>query len=148
MATDESFPPGGDIRAEPQSFRARDLQASLTVKDLPKSLAWYRDVLGFTVDRKHEREGKLIAVSLKAGDVRILINQDDGAKGFDRVKGEGFSLQITTAQSIDAIAKRIKAAGGSLDTEPADMPWGARVFRVRDPDGFRFAISSIPPDRA
>jgi hypothetical protein len=30
--------------------------------------------------------------------VRILLNQDDGAKGFDRVKGEGFSLMFTTAQ--------------------------------------------------
>src|SRR5713101_6290626 len=71
-----------------ETLRGRRLDAALTVKDLQKSLAWYCDVVGFTVDRKHEREGKLIAVSLQAGDVRILINQDDGAKGLDRVKGE------------------------------------------------------------
>ena len=33
--------------------------------------------------------------------------------------------------------------GGVLDTEPADMPWGARVFRLRDPDGFKLTISSV-----
>jgi uncharacterized glyoxalase superfamily protein PhnB len=126
-------------------FRARTLAAALTVKDLQKSLAWYRDVVGFTVDQKHEREGKLRAVSLKAGDVRILIGQDDGAKGWDRVKGEGFSLQITTDQNVDEIAKRIKALGGTLESEPVDTPWGARLFRLRDPDGFKLAISS---DRA
>jgi len=129
-------------RIQPESFRGRDLSASLTVRDLQKSLAWYRDVVGFMVDREHEREGKLRAVSLKAGAVRILINQDDGAKGFDRVKGEGFSLQITTAQNVDEIANRIKQLGGTLDSEPADMPWGARMFRVRDPDGFKLVISS------
>jgi uncharacterized glyoxalase superfamily protein PhnB len=127
---------------QPESFRAREMTASLTVKDLRQSVAWYRDLLGFTVDREIERDGKLRGVALKAGAVRILLNQDDGARGFDRVKGEGFSLQFITTQSVDEIADRIKSHGGSLDTEPADMPWGARVFRVRDPDGFKFAISS------
>jgi lactoylglutathione lyase len=135
-------PEGAPQRAEPESLRARTLTASLTVKDLQQSLAWYRDVMGFTVDRKIEREGELRAVALKAGDVRLLIGQDDGAKGWDRVKGEGFSLQLVTVQSVDEIANRIKARGGRLEMEPADMPWGARVFRVRDPDGFRLSISS------
>lgn len=129
-------------RVQPESFRAKEMTASLTVKDLQKSLAWYRDLLGFTVDREIERDGKLRGIALKAGAIRILLNQDDGAKGFDRVKGEGFSLQFITSQSVDDIANRIKSQGGSLDTEPADMPWGVRSFRVRDPDGFRFAISS------
>ncbi|HWW61550.1 MAG TPA: VOC family protein [Thermoanaerobaculia bacterium] len=121
---------------------ARSLSASLTVKDLEKSLTWYRDVVGFAVDQKYEREGTLRAVSLKAGDVRILIGQDDGAKGWDRAKGEGFSLMIATAQDIDDLANAIKERGGVLDLEPTDTPWGARVFRLRDPDGFRLAISS------
>jgi len=129
-------------RVQPESFHAREMTASLTVKDLRLSVAWYRDLLGFTVDREMERDGKLRAVALKAGAIRILLNQDDGARGFDRVKGEGFSLQFITSQSVDDIADRVKAQGGSLETEPADMPWGVRMFRVRDPDGFKFAISS------
>ena len=132
-------------RVQPESFRAREMTASLTVKDLEKSLAWYRDSLGFTVDRRFERDGKLRGISIKAGAVRILLNQDDGAKGMNRTKGEGFSLQLITTQSVDEIANRIKSHGGALDLEPTDMPWGARIFRVRDPDGFRFAISSERP---
>jgi uncharacterized glyoxalase superfamily protein PhnB len=81
---------------------------------------------------------------MKAGDVQLSINQDDGARGWDRVKGEGFSLRITTDQNVDEIANRIKELGGALDSEPADMPWGARIFRLRDPDGFKLTISSIP----
>src|ERR1043166_3931557 len=102
MSANPPVPRGGTIRAQPESFRAVTLSASLTVKDLQKSLAWYRDVVGFTVDQEHEREGKLRAVSMKAGAVRILLGQDDGARGLDRVKGEGVSLQMTTAQTADA----------------------------------------------
>jgi uncharacterized glyoxalase superfamily protein PhnB len=127
------------------SLTGNALSASLTVADLEKSLAWYQDVFGFDVDQRYEREGKLMAVSLRAGDVRVLINQDNGAKGMDRVKGEGFSLQITTNQNIDDIANGLKAHGVTLDTEPTDMPWGVRAFRFRDPDGFRFTISSERP---
>jgi lactoylglutathione lyase len=124
------------------ALQARALSASLTVKDLKKSLAWYRDVRGFSVDQEHVRDGELRAVSLTAGEVRILIGQDDGAKGWDRKKGEGLSLQLTTDQDVDALATRIKARGSSLTLGPTDMPWGARVFRVEDPDGFKLAISS------
>ena len=118
------------------------LQASLTVNDLEKSTAWYLDVLGFELERRIEMDGKLRAVALNAGQVRILLNQDDGAKGWDRAKGQGFSLQISTVQNVDDIARRIQAQGGSLENEPADMPWGARMFRIRDPDGFRWTISA------
>ena len=135
-------PVGQSPRTQPESFRGRALAASLTVDDLAASVAWYRDVLGFTVARQYEREGVLKGVALTAGDVELLLNQDDGAKGEAREKGAGFSLMITTVQPIDEVAARIRANGGVLDSEPVDTPWGARVFRVRDPNGFRFAISS------
>ena len=112
------------------------------MRDIQASLAWYRDVLGFAVEREMAAEGKLRSVALSAGAVRLLLNQDDGVKGIDRAKGAGFSLLITTSQDVDAIAARIRTSGDYLVTEPADMPWGARAFRVRDPDGFLFAISS------
>ena len=124
------------------ALNGQSMGISLTVKDLQKSLAWYTEVIGFTVDRKIERDGKLRGVALRAGTVRVSINQDDGAKGWTRVKGEGFSFVITTEQNIDDIAAGIKSRGGVLDTEPADMPWGSRVFRFRDPDGYRMSVSS------
>ncbi len=144
MADQSQIPERSRKRAEPLSFRARALSVSLTVNDLEKSLAWYRDTVGFTVDLMHEREGKMASVSLKAGDVRLRLNQDDGAKGRGRVKGVGLSLYFTTVQSVDDIAKRVKERGGTLESEPADMPWGVRSFRLRDPDGFMMAISSVP----
>ena len=120
---------------------ADSLEVSLTVADARLSAAWYRDVLGFTIDREFERDNRLLAVSLRAGTIRILLSQDNGAKGSNRPKGEGFSIQVTSRQNIDALAGRAKRSGALLDTEPADV-WGARAFRLRDPDGFRLVISS------
>lgn len=131
-------PPG----AEP--LAASTLSASLTVKDLPASVAWYRDVLRCTVQRTFDRAGKLFAASLRAGAVPILLTQDDGARGLDRVKGEGISLQLTTGQNIDELARGIRERGGTLESEPADV-MGARAFRLRDPDGFKLVISSERP---
>jgi uncharacterized glyoxalase superfamily protein PhnB len=134
--------PAGSTHAEAEPFQGRTLSASLTVSDLQGSLSWYRDVAGFTVDREHARDGVLRAVSLRAGDVRILIGQDDGARGSARIKGEGFSLMITTAQDVDEIARGIEARGGTLEAEPSTTPWGVRMFRLRDPDGFKLVIAS------
>jgi uncharacterized glyoxalase superfamily protein PhnB len=120
---------------------AQSLEASFTVADIRQSLGWYRETLGFTVDREFERDGRLLAVSLRAGTARILLSQDDGAKGLDRIRGDGFSLQFTTLQDVDAVVARAKRAGAKLETEPTDAR-GARVFRLRDPDGFRLVISS------
>ena len=127
-----------------ETLQAESLQASMTVANLERSAAWYADVLGFDVVQRHEREGRLIAVSLRAGAVRILLTQDDGAKGLERQKGEGMSLQFTTHQNADALATAIKGRGVTLDTEPVTAPHGARIFRLRDPDGFRLTISSTP----
>ena len=125
----------------PLPLEASTLSASLTATDLTKSLAWYRDVLGLTVARTFERDGKVFAASLRAGAAPILLTQDNGARGADRVKGEGFSLQLTTAQNIDELARGIRARGGVLENDPADV-MGARMFRLRDPDGFKLVISS------
>jgi uncharacterized glyoxalase superfamily protein PhnB len=123
----------------PEQFHGT-ISVSITVKDIYRSAAWYQNVVGFGVERTAERDGRLLYVALKAGDVRLALNQDDGVKGWDRIKGLGFSINIWTTEDIDAIANRIKASGGTLDSEPVDAPWGARFFRLTDPDGFKLAV--------
>jgi uncharacterized glyoxalase superfamily protein PhnB len=136
-----SLPPSTDTPDHAVALDATTLGASLTASSLQTSLAWYRDVLGFTVARTFDRDGTMFAASLRAGAVAILLTQDDGARGLDRIKGEGISLQLTTAQNIDALAARVRERGGTIESGPADV-MGARMFRLRDPDGFKLVISS------
>ena len=115
---------------------------SLTVNDVAKSLAWYRDILGCAIEETWKDDaGVPMGYSLRAGDVSFMIGQDDWKKGRDRKKGEGFRIFCTTSRDVDSIAERIKAKGGRLDQEPRDQPWGMRDISLSDPDGFKITIA-------
>lgn len=125
---------------EPHALNLTSAGPSLTVRDLEKSLAWYRDVLGFSAGERWEQDGKLTGIEMKAGDVTFWLSQDDWKKGRDRVKGEGIRMYCDTEQDIDHLAERIKVRGGVLLQEPMDQPWGGRSLAVGDPDGFKITI--------
>jgi catechol 2,3-dioxygenase-like lactoylglutathione lyase family enzyme len=130
-------------RKTPESLRLRSASPSITVNDLEKSLAFYRDVLGFHVKERWMHDGKLAGVELVAGVVRFFVGQDDWKKGKERVKGVGFRIFCTTVQDIDALATSIKARGGKLLEEPKTQSWGTRDFAVADPDGFKLTFSTV-----
>lgn len=125
-------------------INATNLGGSITCKDLDSSINFYRDAIGFAVYQTYEHEGKVTAAVMGAGDCRLVLNQDNGKLGWERIKGQGFYLQINVVASadVDAAAARIKAAGGSLIDEPADRPWGVRMFQFNDLDGFKFGVST------
>ncbi len=125
-----------------RSLALNGASPSFTVNDLEKSLGWYRDVLGFAVEETWKEAGRVVGVSLRAGDVSFMIGQDDWKKGRDRKKGEGFRIFCKTKGSVDALAERIAAKGGRLDHGPADEPWGVRDISLTDPDGFKITIAA------
>ena len=130
-------------RRQPESLRLRQVAISYTVSDVHKSLAWYTDVLGLTVQERWEDKGTLLGAELRAGSVSLMIGQDDFKKGRDRVKGVGVRIYCRTAQDIDQIAHRIKSKGGALDHDPQDEPWGERDFGITDPDGYKITVSTM-----
>lgn len=126
------------------ALNATTLGCSLTCDDIEAAIRFYEEGLGFTVAMRFENEGKLAGAVITAGEIRIVLNQDDGQLGWDREKGQGCYLQINVASAadVDAAAARIKAAGHSLLNEPEDRPWGARMFQFKDPTGFKLGIST------
>lgn len=133
--------PVARARRQPETLRLRGLSPSLTATDLQRSIAFYRDVLGFVVGETWKESGVVAGVEIRAGAVSFYLNQDDFAKGRDRKKGEGARLYCRTAQDLDRVAAQIKERGGVLDREPTDMPWGERVFMISDPDGFKLTFT-------
>ena len=129
-------------RQRPETLRLRQIMPSLTVGDIEASIRWYTDVLGWTLDERHEHEGRVMAASVKAGAASIVLAQDDRAQGRERDKGVGFRIYCSTVQDVDQLAADVRARGGTLASEPTDQPWGARDFAVVDPDGFKITIAS------
>ncbi len=124
------------------ALNATQLFPSLTVNDLTKSLHFYVDGLGFEIVDKNESDGVLRFAMLKAGNVMLGIGQDDFTKGRDRTKGVGIRFWIQSTQDLVALANRAKAAGITLDADPAPLPWGPMAFAMVDADGYMLTISS------
>jgi uncharacterized glyoxalase superfamily protein PhnB len=137
----KSAPKRPPPRRQPETLRLRTVVPSFTATDLQRSIAFYRDVLGFVVGDEWREDGVLQGCELHAGAVTFMLSQDDFAKGKDRQKGLGARVWCDTAQDLDKIATEIKARGGNLDQEPQDMPWGQRVFMITDPDGFKLTFA-------
>src|SRR5882672_5079273 len=121
-------------------LRCRSVAVNEGVRWRSRSVAFYRDVLGFVIGDEWRENGELTGCEIHAGAVTFMLGQDDFAKGRDRQKGLGARLWCDTAQDLDRVAADIKARGGVLDQEPKDMPWGSRVFMITDPDGFKLTF--------
>jgi catechol 2,3-dioxygenase-like lactoylglutathione lyase family enzyme len=135
-------------RKKPESLRLRESSLSLTVNDLKRSIAWYRDVLGFTEGEQWEEKGAVQGQQMKAGSVDLMLNQDDFTKGRDRHKGDGVRVWWSTAQSLYGLAAMIKTRGGKLDYGPSETPWGDHAFGLTDPDGYHITIVAAPASRS
>ena len=122
-------------------LQVKELSTILTVDNLEQSVAFF-ERLGFGIEERWEEKGTLLGVTLRAGEGRIDLTQDDWKKGRERQKGVGTRISISTEQDIDQLAATAKKAGVSLDTEPHDTPWGGRAFEVTEPSGFKLTIFS------
>jgi len=127
-------------RQQPETLRLRSIVPSFTVSDLQRSIAWYRDGLGFFVIERWEEGGQLEGVMLKAGACHLGLSQDDFAKGRERLKGVGFRILCETLQEVDALAARLKKFGGTILEEPGNR-WDTYSFTAQDPDGFKLTIA-------
>jgi len=127
-------------RQQPESLRVRNMMPSYTVNDIEKSVAWYRDGLGFYIAERWEEGGTLKGVMLKAGTLSLGLSQDDFSKGRDRPKGVGFRVWCETAQDIDALAGRLKSFGGSIIEGPGEK-YERYGFTAQDPDGYRITFT-------
>jgi uncharacterized glyoxalase superfamily protein PhnB len=126
-----------------RTLQGTSIMPSLTVDNLKQSLDFFAG-LGFEVEERWEEKGVLLGATLKAGQARLGVNQDDGKKGRDRIKGAGMRLYIEAKDDIDQVAERAKAAGLTLQAEPHDTEWGTRAFEVTEPSGFLVTVMSTP----
>ncbi len=128
-------------QADSETLRIQSVSPMFTVNDIHASLAWYRDVMAFPVSEEWKTEdGSLMGVSLATASGRLNLTQDDFKKGRERRKGVGFRILLETEQDVDELADAVVSRGATLDTPPTTTPWGARVFAVTDPDGFKISL--------
>ena len=50
------------------------------------------------------------------------------------------SVHVQLRDGVDAVCERARAAGARIEREPADQPYGDRVFTCRDPEGHSWSF--------
>ncbi len=110
--------------------------------DFDASMAFYRDVLGWTVTRNWGGNGSQRAAMLSGGGIKVVLAE--GAAPSRSKDGAG-SARPTVHLDIHDIDARFRALpkGGHIVSEPAATDWGTRWFVVRDPDGNLLAFEEV-----
>lgn len=121
----------------PHSLTA--LTPNLLVADVARSLAFYRDVLGFKVETTVPDAAPFAFAILRSGDVRVFLNEAKGAADeypvfAGRPIGGTLTLFIgvTNVQALHASIKdRVTVV------MPIGRKWyGSTEFAIADPDGW------------
>jgi lactoylglutathione lyase len=118
---------------------------ALKVADIERSLAFYRDTLGFAeMMRLNRDDGALWLVYLRITDTQFLElfpgGEGDRAPGSERTAVNHFCLECNDLQ---ATADALRAAGLKLTVEPkmgADNNWQCWI---EDPDGNRIEFMQM-----
>ncbi len=103
----------------------------LAVKDLAASVAFYRHLLGFTVDA--EFPGWAL---LSRGRFELMLGECRDAMAAAET-GDHSYFAYVTVEGIDDLHRELAAKGVPRVQEIADQPWGRREFGIRTPDGHR-----------
>jgi uncharacterized glyoxalase superfamily protein PhnB len=121
-----------------------DVTPNLVVSDLDRSLAFYRDVLGFTVfttvpEQTSPGAGEPLAFAWMQRDtVNVFLNNEAASK---MKASAGSGMLFITLEAAD-IASGIDALFAAVkDRAPVKMPltdqfYGMREFTITDPDGY------------
>ena len=107
------------------------LRSVLAVRDLARSVAFYRDMLGLSLD--FEVPGWAF---LSRGALRLMLGEcRDAMRAEDT--GDHSHFAYVTVEGIDALYREVTAKNVPCVQELSDKPWGMREFGVRTPDGHR-----------
>ena len=109
--------------------------------DFDASLAFYRDVLGWTVDHTWGGQGKERGAMLSGGGTKVVIAERDAESTIKGSDGSRPNVHLDI-HDIDARFRSIPK-GKHVVVEPEATHWGTRWFVVRDPDGNLIAFEEV-----
>ena len=115
---------------------------NLLVRDVKKSLPFYRDVLGATV---RYADGDFAALAIAGTDFMLHADHTyDGHPMYARLRGErarGVGAEIRVMGiDPDAAEARARGAGAMIVQGARDFPHGWRDVMLADPDGYVWAV--------
>jgi catechol 2,3-dioxygenase-like lactoylglutathione lyase family enzyme len=141
--------PQTDVPASSNIYNAR---SSLALDSFDKALPFYRDLLGFTLRNPPAdindavlalegtpRANARTAPSMPPGSNNMWVLWEfrdiERTRRTPNVQDPGASAISLEVEGLDALVRRMKSAGVTIESEPAALGGGHRAALVRSPDG-------------
>ncbi len=137
------------VKPIPQGFRS--VTPYLTLNDAGRALDFYKRAFGAQeLLRMDGPGGKIGHAEIKIGDSIIMLADEMPGGGVRSPQ----SLGGTTAgifiyvENADAVYNQAVSAGAQVETPLADMFWGDRYGRLKDPFGHSWSVATHKEDVA
>lgn len=115
---------------------------NVPVRDIGRSLAFYRDVLGFSQEVGNPDYGYVL---MRRGALMIALGQTDNAASLSATATD-IQAQIWV-EDLEALwaefAPKLAMLPEGHVRAPFDQPYGTREFHIKDPDGFLMLFTQI-----
>lgn len=111
---------------------------TIYVHDIPLSLEFYRDILGFTVVFTNGSPVSFAVLEQDAACIHLCI----------RPKGAGSCHAHIMLRGLDSLYDKLIGAGVKVRQPPKVQPWGLRDIVVADPDGNTFEFAELAGEPA
>ena len=134
VAREHGFPSWRALKEQLDSQRAKRLASPmmrfLPVADLNRSIAFYRDVLGFEI--REQEDGTEAAL----GPARIRFGKEGyGPTDWSTPKAPGSAILFLQSDDVDALHAAVRTRGGRTSGIERVNWIKMRMFEIRDPDG-------------
>ena len=128
------------------SIEVQGVCTLLQVFDMPTSVRFYRDVLGFEIVETSPREGDQFDWGyLQLNNAGVMLNtayerEDRPAQPVPtQVAAHGDTCLYFRTPDVDSVYQHLRAQGIDVK-EPKDAPYGMRQLYVKDPDGYNLCF--------
>ncbi|MGD9588288.1 MAG: VOC family protein [Pyrinomonadaceae bacterium] len=118
----------------------------LSITDATQAVAFYTDVFGVApYVLLNMPDGRVMHCEFRIGNARFFVSEElpehGGTPSPTRLAATSVAIHLYV-DDCDAMIETMKDNGSTVLMEPADMFWGERFGRVRDPFGHEWGIAT------
>ena len=130
-------------------YELKKLTANLVVSSVDRTVAFYRDVLGFTVGTTVPDAPPYVFAMVGSGGVEIFLNAHEAAAAqYPAFKGRPIGGTLTLFIEVSAIEQAYETLRSTVKVVmPLEKKWyGVTEFAITDPDGYLITFAEIEQD--
>jgi catechol 2,3-dioxygenase-like lactoylglutathione lyase family enzyme len=133
------------------SYNLTKITPNLVVSDVSRSIAFYRDRLGFAVAFTVPEQAPFVFAAMQRGSLEIFLNAPEAAgNDYPALAGRALGGTMTLFIEVEGVGEAHDALAGSVPiVMPLKKQWyGMTEFAFADPDGYIITLAERTQEAA